>query len=136
MVQDGCVFLGERLNPNDNPGVLCFPGGKLDEGEQPMRGAIRELVQETGILVNKLTPIGVIKLYNPDFGDYMSYGYILEVPTGQRPERTEEHKTGEWKKYPLSHVLQMPDAKLLAGTKLFIETAQRILNRTPSQEIV
>jgi len=136
VVKDNCVYLGERLNPNDNPGVLCFPGGKLETGEQPIQGALRELLQETGLAANRLKPLGVIKLFNPDFGDYMSYGYYLKLPQGQKPEQTEPLKTGPWKLYPISQVMEMPDQMLLAGTKLFLQATQQILNSTPTPEIV
>jgi 8-oxo-dGTP pyrophosphatase MutT (NUDIX family) len=48
----GRVFLTKRADdPTDEPGVRGtweFPGGGLDEGEEPFTGAARELVEETG----------------------------------------------------------------------------------------
>ena len=46
-------------------GLLCrvhveIPAGKLDEGENPVAGALRELKEETGAVPDSLLPLGVI----------------------------------------------------------------------------
>jgi len=43
---DGRVFVGERL---DRPGAWQFPQGGIDEGEDVVNAAFRELYEETGI---------------------------------------------------------------------------------------
>ncbi len=42
----GEVLVGER---EGTPGALQMPQGGLDEGEEPLRGALRELEEETGL---------------------------------------------------------------------------------------
>jgi 8-oxo-dGTP pyrophosphatase MutT (NUDIX family) len=42
------VLIGQRLTP-PWPGYWAFPGGKLEPGEPPLTGALRELHEETGI---------------------------------------------------------------------------------------
>jgi 8-oxo-dGTP pyrophosphatase MutT (NUDIX family) len=44
----GQVLIGRRLTP-PWPGYWAFPGGKLEPGEPPLDGALRELAEETGI---------------------------------------------------------------------------------------
>lgn len=48
----GRVFMAQRaMDETDDPEVQEtweFPGGGLDEGEQPFAGAVRELIEETG----------------------------------------------------------------------------------------
>ena len=40
--------------------LLEIPAGKLDEGENPVTGALRELKEETGAVPDTLLPLGVI----------------------------------------------------------------------------
>lgn len=40
--------------------LLEIPAGKLDEGEEPVTGALRELKEETGAVPDTLLPLGVI----------------------------------------------------------------------------
>ncbi|MBU3028635.1 RNA pyrophosphohydrolase [Paracoccus marinaquae] len=48
---EGLVFAGQRL---DRPGAWQMPQGGIDEGETPREAALRELVEETGIGVDKV----------------------------------------------------------------------------------
>lgn len=40
--------------------LLEIPAGKLDEGEDPVTGALRELKEETGAVPDTLLPMGII----------------------------------------------------------------------------
>jgi len=57
-----CVLIRESNSPDskilgvarrDDPNAWGMPGGKVDIGESPINAAIRELKEETGIIVNK-----------------------------------------------------------------------------------
>lgn len=41
-------------------GQISFPGGKIDDGETPIKAAIRETHEETGIIINENNIIGSI----------------------------------------------------------------------------
>ena len=43
------------------PSVWCLPGGGMDRGESPEQAARREVEEETGIRLGKLTSFGVIE---------------------------------------------------------------------------
>ena len=46
---DGRVLLAQRPNAKDFGGLWEFPGGKLNAGESPEDGLIRELREELGV---------------------------------------------------------------------------------------
>jgi 8-oxo-dGTP diphosphatase len=75
IVSDKGQVLAQHRDKNPGirfPDYWCIPGGRLQPGEQPERGARRELVEETGYLADRLellderdvaTEEGVIRQY-------------------------------------------------------------------------
>lgn len=56
-VQDGRVILTKRSPAlHHHPGQVAFPGGKLDDGETPAQGALREAAEEIGL------PAGLVEV--------------------------------------------------------------------------
>ena len=55
--EDGRMLLQDRLDPDW--GGICFPGGHVEPGESFVRAAAREVREETGLNVDKLTLCGV-----------------------------------------------------------------------------
>jgi len=51
---DGKVLAVSR---KDNPSDFGLPGGKVDEGEEPINAAVRELQEETGLVASDLSPV-------------------------------------------------------------------------------
>lgn len=43
------LFTVRNKNDNFEPGKYCLPGGHIEEGEEPISAAVRELEEETGI---------------------------------------------------------------------------------------
>ena len=54
------VLLVERRHPPLDA-LWSFPGGKAREGETPQATARRELLEETGLRVGELAPLGVFQ---------------------------------------------------------------------------
>ena len=57
--KDGLVWIGRRFEKQNDDGVgkwWQMPQGGIDEGEDPAKAALRELVEETGI--TSVTPLG------------------------------------------------------------------------------
>jgi 8-oxo-dGTP pyrophosphatase MutT (NUDIX family) len=49
---DGRVLLGRRIKSGEQPS-WCFPGGRIEPGEDPAACAARELAEETGIVATR-----------------------------------------------------------------------------------
>ncbi len=48
-------------------GTWCFPGGKVDPGDQiPLNAAIRELKEETGFIVHELKQLSTLRIKQYD----------------------------------------------------------------------
>lgn len=62
----GRVLIARRPLGVHQGGLWEFPGGKLEPGETPMRGLVRELEEELGILVLAARPL--IRVHH-DYGD-------------------------------------------------------------------
>lgn len=56
VIKNGHVLIGERT---DN-GLVCGPGGHVEDGETSRTAAIRETQEEFGILVKELIPVTVL----------------------------------------------------------------------------
>jgi 8-oxo-dGTP diphosphatase len=75
------------------PGYWIGPGGHIDAGEDALSAAIREVREETGVLINETD----IKL-NIDRGEvWMEYLFRARIPKKQLIENTKEGSS-EWLK--------------------------------------
>lgn len=50
--EDGCLLVTRRPAGAHQGGLLEFPGGKIEEGEEPAQAALRELREETGLVAH------------------------------------------------------------------------------------
>lgn len=66
---EGRLLLAQRPADKVMPFFWEFPGGKLEEGENPEEALARELLEEIGIKVslNQLTPLTFVSLPYSDF---------------------------------------------------------------------
>ena len=72
-------------------GMWQSPGGKVEGNENPMKAAVRETEEETGIKVKKED---LEYLFNdPEFNCNV---YATKIPKGTKLQQTEEDKNGPW----------------------------------------
>lgn len=64
---EGRVLVQERLpKPSNAWSGLTFPGGHVKPGETVVASVIREVREETGLIIIDVVPAGYIQWYNPE----------------------------------------------------------------------
>lgn len=85
IVKDGKILLQRKSIGKFGEGKWNGPGGKLDPEESPMQGVIREVKEETGLLILEPELRGEIDFY---FGekkkpDWTTYIFLVTQFTGE-----------------------------------------------------
>ena len=75
------VLIVRRANP-PMPGRWGFPGGVLELGETVAQGAMRELLEETGVKAEAAGPLTVIDTIDRDDEGRVRYHYTLVAVVG------------------------------------------------------
>lgn len=104
VIRDNKVLLGKRKGSH-GAGTWAFPGGHLEFGETIEQTAKRELLEETGIRIEKVDLGPYTNDYMPkEDKHYITLFMIVRNPVGE-PEVKEPHKCEkwewfEWNKFP------------------------------------
>ena len=72
-------FLARRSMHTHLGGTWAIPGGALDEGETPLEGALREFVEEIGVLLEE-HDFEVAEVYEDDHGGWSYWTLVVDVP--------------------------------------------------------
>lgn len=133
VLRDGKVLLGQRhVDPAkadslmNGEGTWTMPGGKLDFGESFEGGAVRELREETGIVIQE-SDLEVISLSNDivPTAHFVTIGLLCKcVPVsdmyGQESQVMEPDEITQWKWFTLDNLptpLFKPSEKVLNNYK-------------------
>jgi len=129
--EQGRVLLTRRSSRVREPGKWCLPGGHLDGGEDWMTAICREVLEETGLRVEKAELIGIYS--DPSLtvaaqpaadgwaGQYVVAAFLIREHTG---EVSPNHEVSEWGWFPpgelpspmlKSHPVRIQDAFQFRG---------------------
>jgi ADP-ribose pyrophosphatase len=119
---DGMVALVRQRREAVRVELLELPAGTLEEGEQPLESARRELAEETGLTGG--TWREVVAFYTtPGFCRERMYLFFAEgvEPGTASPESDEELEVVRWPVDDIAaRIDQLEDAKTLVGLLLFL----------------
>ncbi len=82
VLHGNCVLVGHRSRRGPLPGKAEFPGGKILPGETPAQAATRECREETGLEVEVLRPLQVVR-HHYEHGA-LELHFLLARPTSDQ----------------------------------------------------
>lgn len=102
------ILLIQRANPPDE-GCWTLPGGRVDPGETLELTAIREVFEETGLVVRTVRELG--KLHVPDGkgGIYEIHDFLVEKIHGEASAGDDAEAIGWFRNEELSQLPLTPD---------------------------
>ena len=107
VLKNGKRFLLLKRLKEPNAGKFTPVGGKLDPFESPLKSAIRETFEETGIKVEHMKFCGLLTESSPTEYNWTGYVYLAEIDAVEPPLCNE----GELKWISFDEVLSMPTPK-------------------------
>ena len=125
--RDGCVTLVRQLREATRSHLLELPAGGLEEGEQPLETARRELREETGLTGGEWRELAAFWT-TPGFCRERMWLFLAEgvEPGEAAPDADEEVELVRWRVDEIAERLdEIEDAKSLAGLLLFLRVRRR-----------
>jgi ADP-ribose pyrophosphatase len=120
--RDGCVTLVRQLREPARARLVELPAGGLEEGEQPLETARRELREETGLKGGEWRELAAFWT-TPGFCRERMWLFLAQgVESGEAaPDADEDVELVRWRVDEISERLgEIEDAKSLAGLLLFL----------------
>lgn len=114
------ILLTQR---NDVP-VWVLPGGHVERGETPAAAVVRELFEETGVKVNRITPIAQ---YFTSKQEVIKYLFSVQVPNSAIFVKSSETRSIKWfNLHKLPKIMTLYEKKKINDFLLY---KRKIINR-------
>ena len=95
------VFEVRAAGLKTQPGDICFPGGRMEEGETALQCALRELKEETGISPSDLRVLGQFDTLH-EFSGHTLYTFAVSLaPQALQKARMNQEEVAELFTVPL-----------------------------------
>ena len=107
VVRDGTVLVAKRAEGAHLPGAWEFPGGKVEDGEEPLAAALRELREETGLEAEGAESLLVFVHDYPD-RRLRFHAFLVNAATGE--VATDGGRAWSWAAVATLGELDMPEA--------------------------
>ncbi|MCA9385249.1 NUDIX domain-containing protein [Candidatus Dojkabacteria bacterium] len=115
IVKNKKFLLGKRKNAHGE-GSWCTPGGHMEKGESFQAAGIREVEEETGLIVSNLNIMGVTNdIFEKEDKHYITIHLICTIDKGE-PTLCEPEKCEKWEWFSTE---TMPDNLFLSDTNFF-----------------
>jgi len=123
-VHDGAVVLVRQLREPARKPLLELPAGTLEDGEEPLASAQRELAEEVGLRGGRWRDLGGFWTSPGFLREYMHVFLAEELEPGEAaPDEDEDVEIVRW---PIAKIAErigeLEDAKTIAGLLLYLRS--------------
>ena len=123
-VHDGAVVLVRQLREPARKPLLELPAGTLEDGEEPLASAQRELAEEVGLRGGRWRELGGFWTSPGFLREYMHVFLAEELEPGEaEPDEDEDVEIVRW---PIAKIAErigeLEDAKTIAGLLLYLRS--------------
>lgn len=113
--EGGSILFEERAHKmKHQPGDVCFPGGKVEEGETPKEAVIREICEELLVSERQIEVIGESDIYLTGKGGVI-YPFVVQLYDYK--DTFSEDEVEEVFKVPLSYFRENEPEEVFTTTK-------------------
>ena len=90
------------LSLRSQPGDICLPGGKLEEGETPKEAALRETMEELNLKREEINYVGEMDYFITPYGSIL-YPFVSTIDNS--PSDPSKDEVGELIKLPIEFLV-------------------------------
>ena len=96
ILRDGKLLLVKRLKAPES-GCWNLPGGKVDFGERIEAAVAREILEEIGVAIEVMRPLGMTQMIDIDDQHWISPIYLARIVSGEpRNVEPQKHEAVVW----------------------------------------